>query len=115
NARRHAGRVAEVDPSKARRPHECRPRRGVDAGRLAFQPAVGPAAEPAVVPLVTGGADELESSGKVPAGPKGREAGKQVATHQVPGAAEDDEPFDHVEAGRLAALASVTPAAITPM
>ena len=109
DARGNADRIGEIEPPIARRLEQSR--RVV--GRSALQPVGGPGSELIVVPVLAAGAHELESVGQLTAGLERSEAGKQVPAHQVARAAEHDEPPDHLAA--RAALASVTPAATTPM
>jgi hypothetical protein len=83
-ARRHAVRIGEVDPSIARCLHDRRRRRMIDAGPFALEPPGGPASEPVVVPVVASRADELESRRKVAPGVQRGEAGKQVRPIRSP-------------------------------
>src|SRR5262249_33213455 len=95
-ARSHAGRIAEVDPSIARRADYRCGRGGVDARAFALEPAGGPASELLVAPVLPRGANEFEARAKVTASLQGSQGRKQVPAHQVAGAADYDEPADHL-------------------
>ena len=114
-ARRNGGGIGEIEPLVARRAQERRLHISVSVVGLALEPAGSPVAELLVVPVLTAGGHELEPLGEVSAGQERSQARQQVAACQVARPTEDDEPIDHVTAGSASALASVTPAEITPM